>query len=65
VPLILAMATDPVPNVRLNVAKTCEKVTPLLTGPQDTKSKIKTTLDALSKDGDADVKYYAMRALSA
>jgi len=61
-PPVLALATDPVANVRFNVAKTLQKLGPLFDG-STIQTKIKPTLDQLRKDEDGDVQYYSLEAL--
>jgi len=61
-PLVIRMATDQVPNIRFNVAKTLRVLIPLLDGAVVQKT-IKPTLTTLFEDVDRDVKYFAGQAL--
>lgn len=63
-PLVLALARDPVPNVRFNVAKTLQALIPKMEA-STVVSQVKPCLHSLSSDSDADVKYYATQALTA
>ncbi|WFD30342.1 protein phosphatase regulatory subunit Paa1 [Malassezia sp. CBS 17886] len=64
---ILPMVQDPIPNIRFNVAKAFEVlVTELAASPEGmphVQEKIKPALLTLSEDRDADVRFYAHRAL--
>jgi len=62
VPFITSLATDPVPNVRFNVAKSLERMAAKL---GDGKGEMKKCLKGMVNDADVDVTYYAKRALSA
>ncbi len=57
------MATDNVANVRFNVAKSLQKLTPRMEA-QATHSTVKPVLDKLITDTDVDVKYFASEALA-
>lgn len=60
-PTVLNLASDGVPNVRFNVAKTLQRVGPVL----DTTSlhtQVKPCLDKLKEDQDTDVRYFAEEA---
>lgn len=57
------MANDNVANVRFNVAKSLQKLTPRMEA-QATHSAIKPVLDKLITDTDVDVKYFASEALA-
>ncbi|CAG2063386.1 unnamed protein product, partial [Timema podura] len=62
-PTVLSMATDNVANVRFNVAKTLQKIGPVL--DQNTiQSLVKPILDNLHVDTDVDVKYFASEAIA-
>lgn len=62
-PTVLGLATDPVANVRFNVAKTLQKISPHLeSGVIDT--QVKPTLEKLNSDPDVDVKYFASEAIA-
>ena len=60
-PAILALAEDPIPNIRFNVAKGLGK----LAGPMKALNdeKIKHVLKRLEKDGDMDVRFFAQQSL--
>lgn len=61
-PTVLGLATDLVANVRFNVAKTLQKITPFLeAGVIDT--QVKPALDKLNADADVDVKHFASEAI--
>jgi serine/threonine-protein phosphatase 2A regulatory subunit A len=63
-PTVLGMANDGVANVRFNVAKTLQKLGPLL--DQNTlQQQVKPTLEKLRTDSDGDVQYFAVEALEA
>jgi serine/threonine-protein phosphatase 2A regulatory subunit A len=62
VPLIVSLASDPVPNVRFNVAKSLER---LFVKFGDAKGELKKCLKAMAADSDADVVYFSKRALAA
>lgn len=57
------MASDNVANVRFNVAKSLQKLTPRMEA-QSTHSAVKPVLDKLITDTDVDVKYFATEALA-
>jgi serine/threonine-protein phosphatase 2A regulatory subunit A len=62
-PLVLKLATDKVPNVRFNVAKTLQALIPLV-DPSVTQTRIKPCLTKMqNEDTDRDVKFYAAQAL--
>ena len=61
-PTVISMASDNVANVRFNVAKTLQKLTPR-TEAQSSHTTIKPVLDKLITDTDVDVKYFASEAL--
>lgn len=62
-PFLLRLSRDPVPNVRFNVAKAFERL-----GPRLERSvlvtQVRPCLEALSRDTDADVRFYAGKALA-
>lgn len=60
-PTVLNMATDLVPNVRFNVAKTLSKVGPKL-NTSVMQAQIKPALTKLNEDDDFDVRYFASEA---
>jgi serine/threonine-protein phosphatase 2A regulatory subunit A len=65
-PLALTLASDPVPNVRFNVAKCFEEIAPALSKlDQSFLDKVKPCLATMCGDADDDVKFYAARALKA
>ncbi|OSD03443.1 ARM repeat-containing protein [Trametes coccinea BRFM310] len=65
--MLLQLAGDPIPNIRFNVAKALEAIatsfgdTP--DGRQLVQQKIVPVLEALKNDQDADVRFFASRAL--
>lgn len=62
-PTVLILATDPVANVRFNVAKTLQKISPYLESSV-IDSQVKPTLDKLNSDADVDVKHFASEAIA-
>lgn len=62
-PTVLLLAADPVANVRFNVAKTLQKITPFLE-PSVVDSQVKPALDKLNGDTDVDVKHFASEAIA-
>jgi serine/threonine-protein phosphatase 2A regulatory subunit A len=60
-PTVLAMAGDPVANVRFNVAKTLQRISPHLPSSA-MQSQVKPAIDKLNADADFDVRYYASEA---
>lgn len=64
---ILRLAKDPIPNIRFNVAKTLEVIAGVLatmpTGKQLAVTKIGPVLKTLQNDPDADVRYFANKAI--
>lgn len=63
VPTIKTLGADPVANVRFNVAKTLQKISPFLDQPA-IDEHVKPILDQLNTDADVDVKYFASEAIS-
>jgi serine/threonine-protein phosphatase 2A regulatory subunit A len=65
-PLLLEMATDPVPNIRFNVAKLLSELGPVIfTGPFSSTvydQQVNPVLSLLQDDSDRDVRFYAMKA---
>lgn len=61
-PTVLILATDLVANVRFNVAKTMQKITPFLEASA-IDSQVKPALDKLNSDADVDVKHFASEAI--
>jgi serine/threonine-protein phosphatase 2A regulatory subunit A len=66
-PTLLQLAVDPIPNIRFNVAKSLEVIVMTLKqtpeGQAICKEKIVPALQGLMGDSDADVRYFASRAL--
>ena len=66
-PVLLQLMTDPIPNIRFNVAKSFEVVSETLTslpeGPAVAKERVIPAVESLKNDSDADVRYFAGRAL--
>ncbi|XP_063222755.1 serine/threonine-protein phosphatase 2A 65 kDa regulatory subunit A alpha isoform isoform X4 [Bacillus rossius redtenbacheri] len=62
-PTVLNMANDNVANVRFNVAKTLQKIAPVL-DQNSIQMKVKPTLEKLHSDVDVDVKYFASEAIA-
>lgn len=62
-PTVLLLAADPVANVRFNVAKTLQKITPFL-DPSVVEPQVKPALDKLNGDTDVDVKHFASEAIA-
>ncbi|KAG6609922.1 protein phosphatase 2 [Phytophthora cinnamomi] len=63
IPLVVELAQDPVPNIRFNVAKTLEVLGPKVDA-EACASTVTPCLTALLQDGDADVVFFAQRALA-
>ena len=61
-PMATHMASDPVANVRFNVAKTLRQLLPLLERSA-IGERVKPCLGALSDDPDHDVRYFASQGL--
>lgn len=62
-PTVMLLSTDLVANVRFNVAKTMQKITPFLEASViDT--QVKPALDQLNTDTDVDVKHFASEAIA-
>ena len=68
-PTVIDLSSDPIPNIRFNVAKSLETMIPLLKQNQAmlelVSSMAKPTLEKLSADKDGDVRFFATRALEA
>ena len=62
-PTVLQLASDPVANVRFNVAKTLQKISPFLEASV-IDSQVKPTLEKLNADTDVDVKHFASEAIA-
>ena len=61
---LVALASDPVPNIRFNAAKTMEVVKDQMTA--ENKEKASAIMEDLVKlDTDQDVKFYASKCLAA
>ena len=60
-PTVLAMASDPVANVRFNVAKSLTSISAKL-NEKCMSSQVKPALTRLNEDSDFDVRYYASEA---
>jgi len=65
-PVVCSSVSDPIPNIRFNVAKTLEKMIPYLLPKQKkvVEEQIKAALEKMSQDTDQDVRYYANHALT-
>ena len=59
--VILALAEDPVPNIRFNVSKTIDQIYTRLT--PGNKIKCEGALEKMCKDSDFDVHFYAKVAM--
>ena len=63
----LNLAADPIPNIRFNVAKCLETLAGVLAGSAEgqelTQRRIVPTLRKLQEDADADVRYFATKAV--
>jgi serine/threonine-protein phosphatase 2A regulatory subunit A len=64
---LLALAKDAIPNIRFNVAKSLEVLAATFSKAPDgldlVQNKIVPVLEAMKNDSDADVRYFAARAL--
>jgi serine/threonine-protein phosphatase 2A regulatory subunit A len=64
---LLELSKDPIPNIRFNVAKALEVMATSFTtvpeGPAFVQEFIIPALDRQKNDSDADVRYFATRAL--
>ncbi|PVU98907.1 hypothetical protein BB559_001177 [Furculomyces boomerangus] len=65
-PTVETLMNDPIPNIRFNVAKSLEALTPVLKSDAATSSlvdtKVKAILKKLSEDPDQDVRFFANKA---
>ncbi len=65
--MLTALITDPIPNIRFNVAKSLEELVTTFgttaAGRAVASERILPALQGLLNDSDADVRYYATRAL--
>jgi serine/threonine-protein phosphatase 2A regulatory subunit A len=63
---VIELVDDPIPNVRFNVAKSLEVLTPILKQDPTTAELVSTTvvdvLKKLSQDKDVDVRWFAEKA---
>eukprot|EP00457_Paulinella_chromatophora_P002625 gb/GEZN01002630.1/.p1 GENE.gb/GEZN01002630.1/~~gb/GEZN01002630.1/.p1 ORF type:complete len:635 (+),score=77.71 gb/GEZN01002630.1/:164-2068(+) len=57
-PLVLELARDPVPNIRINVVRTLQHLSAVL-DEKDVKDQVHPALDDLTKDSDDDVVFFA------
>lgn len=65
-PVVFNMSQDPIPNIRFNVAKTLEKIVPILLAEKHPSlEQVKATLERMTKDTDQDVRFFAQQALTA
>ena len=62
--MLLSFTTDPVPNLRFNLAKALELLVPLVSDPTVAAGAIRSSLTTLLGDRDDDVRFYARRALA-
>lgn len=64
---LLTLAADPIPNIRFNVAKCLEVLATSYSKSPDglelVQSKVVPVLEQMKNDTDADVRYFATRAL--
>jgi serine/threonine-protein phosphatase 2A regulatory subunit A len=62
---LLQLAVDPIPNIRFNVAKALEVIGSSFgpAGRELAQQRILPMLDQQKTDADADVRYYAVRAM--
>ncbi|CAF3767611.1 unnamed protein product [Rotaria socialis] len=60
-PTVLVLASDPVANVRFNVAKTFQRIHPILDADA-LAMHVKPCLEKLTQDVDHDVQYFASEA---
>jgi len=65
--VLLSLMADPIPNIRFNVAKSLEVIAQTLgnlpEGPDVSQQRIVPAVESLKNDSDADVRYFANRAL--
>ncbi|KAI7827129.1 armadillo-type protein [Gamsiella multidivaricata] len=66
-PTVTNLVTDPIPNIRFNVAKSIEALIPVLLQNPDTRplveQQLKPALVKLSEDTDNDVRFFSQKAL--
>ncbi|KAI6047628.1 armadillo-type protein [Pisolithus marmoratus] len=64
---LLQLATDPIPNIRFNVSKALEVLASTFgntaEGQEFIKQRVVPALEQQKNDGDADVRYFSVRAL--
>jgi serine/threonine-protein phosphatase 2A regulatory subunit A len=58
-PVLTKMQNDPVPNVRMNVAKTIAVMAPSVSAHKDVCESMQRILEKLAKDSEFDVKHFA------
>ncbi|KAJ3028266.1 hypothetical protein HDV00_010537 [Rhizophlyctis rosea] len=63
IPTVTQLASDPIPNIRFNVAKSLEVIGPLAKKHGVDAEPVKTALNKLNGDSDVDVRFFAQRAL--
>ena len=65
-PVVGGMVSDPIPNIRFNVAKTLGSIVPHLlpSHKKVVEDQIKTFLEKMVQDSDQDVRYYAKQSLA-
>jgi serine/threonine-protein phosphatase 2A regulatory subunit A len=67
VPSVSALATDPIPNIRFNVAKSLEQIIPLAKKADINSTLtdvIKPALTKMMEDPDNEVRFYSHRAFA-
>jgi serine/threonine-protein phosphatase 2A regulatory subunit A len=68
-PTVNKLVSDPIPNIRFNVAKSYEVLIPVLRQNPETsvllETQVKPALTKLRDDSDNDVKFFAEKALLA
>lgn len=63
-PVLVTLAQDQVPNIRMNVAKTIQAIQPSIKGSGDLEEKLRFIVKELAQnDSDQDVKYFGLKAL--
>jgi serine/threonine-protein phosphatase 2A regulatory subunit A len=66
-PTVSSLVSDPIPNIRFNVAKSIEALIPVLKQNPDTnplvEQQLKPALAKLSEDSDNDVRFFSQKAL--
>ncbi|KAI9490442.1 putative ser/thr protein phosphatase 2A regulatory subunit A [Zychaea mexicana] len=69
IPTVVSLSNDSIPNIRFNVAKSLEELTPLLqrqekqASEEILKNTVVPVLNKLARDTDGDVRYFAQKAL--